>query len=174
MPPFITISYCGVFEAQELEDLLEHIRSYRTLDSKRLWHLRGRLLRIDLNRFRTISKLVKLTKNLLSLTFEFLLEYFQGLLVIKLFPLHYSFFITKKCIDLAKQILSWSSAMFEMLVDTLFTEVAQYQHVILLQLLSNDPRQNRLIVRNEVILILFLTHLFLLGLLFEFVGCVRL
>ena len=115
-----------------MEDLLEHVRSYGTLNTERLWHLRGRLLCIDLNRLGAISELVKLAKYLLGLTFEFLLEYFQGLLVIQLFPLHDPFFITKKCIDLAKQILSWTSTMFEVLVDALFTEVAEYQHVVLL------------------------------------------
>lgn len=59
--------------------------------------------------------------------------------------------------------------MFEMLVDTLFTEVAEHQHVVLLQLLSNDPGQNRFVVWDEVILTLFLAHGFLLLLLFEFV-----
>ena len=128
---FITLDYF-ILETQKLENLLEHGRSYRSLNVERFWHLWGRLLGIDFYGFGTISKLVQLPKYLLCLPFEFLLENFKCLLVVELLSLHNAFFITKKTLYLGKQILCWTGTMFEMLVDTLFTEVAEHQHVVLL------------------------------------------
>ena len=70
---FITLDYF-IFETQKLENLLEHGRSYRSLDAKRFRHLWSRLLSVDFNGFGSVSKLVQLAKYLLCLPFEFLLK----------------------------------------------------------------------------------------------------
>lgn len=91
-----------ILKAQKLQNLLKHGWSHRSLNIKRLWHLWCRLLSIYLNAFRTISKLVKLSKYLRRLFFKLLLKYFHGLLIIKFQPFHHTIRIPKKRIYLVK------------------------------------------------------------------------
>ena len=75
-----------VFEAEELQDLLEHIGGYRALLLEGLGHLGCSLLGVDLDGLGSISELLELPIYLLGLFFELLLEHLHGLLIIQFFP----------------------------------------------------------------------------------------
>jgi hypothetical protein len=65
-----------------LENLLEHGRRDRALHRQRAWHLRSRLLREHFERLGALTELLKLSKDLLCLALELLLQHLYGLLVI--------------------------------------------------------------------------------------------
>ena len=97
----IALNYL-VFEAQELQNLLEHCGHDRTLRSERLGDLTLHLLRIHLNRLGTVSELLELSENFLDFKPKFLLQKLQGLLVVQ-FSLCNNFgLIPKELVDLSE------------------------------------------------------------------------
>lgn len=75
-----------IFEAQKLQDLLEHIWRDRALHLEVLGHLRGCLGGIHFNGLHSISELVELVEYLASLRFEFALQNLERLLTVQLLP----------------------------------------------------------------------------------------
>lgn len=122
---FVALHYF-VFKTEELQNLLEHSWSDWAFNIERLRHLWGCLLSVYLNTFGSISKLIKLSKNLGSLLFEFLLENFHGLLIIQLFASHNPILIAKQGVNLIKKVLGWSRRMLEVHVNACFWEMAQH------------------------------------------------
>ena len=90
-----------IFETQILENLLEHGGSYRS-SSSLFWLLSSTLLGINLNRLDTISKLLKLTEDLLSFSFEFSLKHFQSLLVVQFLALHDAWLVSVQVVNASK------------------------------------------------------------------------
>ena len=112
-----------IFEADKLQNLREHAGFHRSFLLETFWHDWRHLWGKDFNWFGSISKLIKLSKNLTSFSLEFRLKYFQSLIVIQLFLCHNSRLITKKCIDLMENIFGWAIASLEIGVNAYLREM---------------------------------------------------
>ena len=90
-----------IFETQILKNLLKHGGSYRSSSS--LFRLLGStLLGVNLNRLDTISKLFKLTEDLLSFSLEFSLKHFESLLIIQFLTLHDAWLVSIEVVNASK------------------------------------------------------------------------
>lgn len=96
----------------------------------------------NFNGFSTFSELIELAEDLGCFTFKLLLQLFHRLHGVELLPDHNSVLIAEQGINFVEQAFGWSTAVFEIGVDTRLREVAQYQNIVLLQLLGNNSRQN--------------------------------
>ena len=131
-----------IFEAQELQNLGEHARRDGSFLVEALRHLSSRLLGENFNGFSTFSELIELTEDLGCFAFKLLLQLFHCLHGVELLPDHNSVLVAEQGVDFIEQAFGRSTAVFEIGVDTRLREVAQYQNIVLLQLLGNNSRQN--------------------------------
>ena len=148
---------------------MEHCRCDWTLNVKRLRHLWGCLLSVYLNTLSSVSKLIKLSKNLGCLLFKFLLENFHSLLIIQFFANHNPILVSKQGVNLIEKVFGWSCRMLKVHVDACFWEMAEHQDIVPLKLLGDYPGQNWLVIWNKIILIFLFAGSFKICLLFEFI-----
>lgn len=102
-----------VLVAEELQDLLEHGRRDRALHRQRARHLRCRLLREHLERLGALAELLELSKDLLCLALELLLQHFYRLLVVQLLFHDGSRLVSEQSLDLVEEILRWTRTMLK-------------------------------------------------------------
>mmetsp|Transcript_31178 Transcript_31178/g.47717 ORF Transcript_31178/g.47717 Transcript_31178/m.47717 type:complete len:252 (+) Transcript_31178:1591-2346(+) len=126
-----------VFEAQELEDLLEHCRLNGALNAHRPGQLRTHLLGVDFDALGAISELFQLIEYLAGVSLELLLEHLQSLLIVQLLAGHDPRLVAEETIDLGEQVLGRSRAVLEVHTDAVLRVVAQYEYIVPLQLLSD-------------------------------------
>lgn len=115
-----------ILKAKELQDLLEHCWSYRSFHIQALGHLRGSLLSVHLNALCSVSKLIKLSEDLLSLFLELSLENFHCLLVIQLFTSHNSWLVSEQAVNLVEKVLCRPLRVLEVHVNASLRKMTQH------------------------------------------------
>jgi len=128
---FVPLNYF-IFKTDKLQNLGKHAWFSRAFLLQTFWHNRRHLRCKNFYRFRSISKLIKLSKYLTSFSLKFALQHLQSLIIVQLFLRHYPRWITKKCIDLVENIFSWSIASLKIRINTYFWKMTQHQNIVLL------------------------------------------